>query len=129
MKGEARFEKELEQIAPLHGCLYVKIPDTKMLNAKNRHRNREQKRPYDANLITPAGTICIEAKFNYNNLEPHQKEIGEKIERTNGQWCVLRKIERRCGAIYRVENSKKDVLLETETIREILDFLTKKEKK
>lgn len=122
MKPEKEFEKDLKKIAPLFGCLYLKIPDTKMLNANNRYRNREEKRPFDAVLVTPAGNFCIECKVNYNGLKPHQKTTQDKINSINNSFFVFRKIFRKKGIVYRIEQPEKNVIFEMGKIEDLIDF-------
>ena len=123
MKPEAQFERDLAISALLTNCQYIKIPDTKMINAKNRHLNREQKRPFDGILITPKINVCIECKYNYNQLEGHQKDFGRQIEDINGQWCVFRKVKLTHKTVYRVEKSDGKVLFETEKIEEMIKYV------
>jgi len=94
MKGEASFEKELQFECNVMGWDYIKIPDTKMINAANRTYNREQKRPFDAIISAPGGLLAVECKFNYGKLKEHQFETGRQIEDKNGMFVVLRKIDR-----------------------------------
>ena len=84
---EKDFETSIATVSQLMGCKYFKIPDTKMLNAGNRYYNREQKRPFDAVLITPYKTYVIEAKIQYGALKPHQLvniELSNKINPNTG---------------------------------------------
>jgi len=105
MKYEQAFEKELQRIAPLVKSRYYKIPDTKMLNRQNRGRNREEKRPFDAVLATPYGNACVECKYGYNTLKPHQARNKQDIDSLNGSFFVLTKRQRKRKAVYICENS------------------------
>ena len=122
MKHEQQFEKDLAQVAQLLGCFYAKIPDTKMLNAENRYRNREQKRPFDAVIITPNGNFCIEAKYMYGELKDHQKHTQSKINNINGSYYVLRKKMLKIGVVYTVEQPEKKMVFTTQKIEEIINF-------
>ena len=120
MKQEAKFEKQIAGIAGLYGSAYFKIPDTRMLNAKNRWKNREAKRPFDGILVTPHKNICIEVKYQYNQLEPHQK-INEQIinDINNKSFFVVRKRKLKNATLYSVEKNGKKVFENTEIERMI----------
>ena len=130
MKHESLFEKELSRIAPLFSCRYFKIPDPKNINRANRHSVKEDKRPFDAVLVTQKGCFCIECKYKNGSLLPHQKLNGQEIEKINGHFYVFRKIfYKKRGMIYRIENSEKTVLFESNKIEDLLIALGGKRKK
>ena len=104
MKPEAQFEKNLEIVAPLYGCEYVKIPDTRMINKNNRKTHREQKRPFDGVICTPEWNWCVECKIKSAKLENHQKKWREKINNINGKFLVLRRYENTKGIYYKIES-------------------------
>ena len=85
---ERDFESELTRIAPLYGCLYIKIPD--FINAPV-NKIIAHKRPFDAVIITPLQNFCIECKYGYNKLLPHQKDTQDKINKINKSYFVIRK--------------------------------------
>lgn len=120
MKQEAIFEKELLYLCPTLGWRYIKIPDAKMITAKNRNKVREEKRPFDSIISTPEGLIAIECKYNYNKLEAHQYEIGEYITHSNGMFFVLRKVDRQTGTAYIIEDYEGKKLSEMPSCLEML---------
>ena len=85
---ERDFEKTLIDIAPLYGCLYIKIPD--FINAPI-NKIIAHKRPFDAVIITPLQNFCIECKINYGKQKEHQKLIGDKINSVNRSYFIVRK--------------------------------------
>jgi len=102
---EKYFEKEFGYYCPMYGCLYVKIPDAIMTGdridlIKMRGRSDEQKKPFDGILITPQGNLCLEFKYAYGKLRPHQKDWMEEINRINGSFFVLLKRELKTGSTY-----------------------------
>jgi len=115
---EAEFEKQLTRIAPLYGCRYFKIPDTKMINKNNRKSNREQKRPFDGILVTESGNYCIECKVDSNTLKPHQKVNLDDINKINGRGFVLR-VRNGKQRVYVIECNGK-TLVEFGTIDELI---------
>ena len=131
---EFLFEAEMTSIAPLFNCLYIKIPDAKKTResikkgANGRTYMDEYKRPFDAILVTPSCNICIEAKANYNKLEPHQRKYGEKISSANGLFSVLRVIvnEKTFKKRYNIESVYGDIILETERIEDIFKYFVQK---
>ena len=121
MKPEAQFEKDLSFVAPLLGCIYIKIPDTKMINKFNRHNNREEKRPFDAVLVTPNCNYCIECKINYNTLETHQSYNQTNINLINQTFFVFRKrINKKVK--YQIEHNSQ-MLFDTDKIEELIKFM------
>jgi len=122
MKPEAQFEHDLSNIAYYFGCYYVKIPDTRMINKQNRHRNREEKRPFDGILITPNRNFCIECKINSGKLLEHQKRNESIINEKNGSFYVLRKRIRKDSSRIQIEQPEKNVVFETENIEEIFTY-------
>lgn len=103
MKPEAQFEKDLATYARMINCVYIKIPDTNMLNKTNRHRNREQKRPFDGILVTNHKNYCIECKIDSGHLLPHQESNQQGINKLNGTFYVLRKRRRKKSVAYQIE--------------------------
>jgi len=122
MKPEAKFEHELTKIAPLFGCRYVKIPDSKSINRNNRYSHREEKRPFDAILITPNGNFCIECKINSGKLLTHQERNGQMINEINQSFYIIRKRIRTYETVYQVEQPEKNVIFETKKIEELFTF-------
>ncbi len=122
---ERAFEKNLKKVASLFGMLYYKIPDTKMLNAYNRNRNKEDKRPFDGILITPKQNYCIECKVNYGKLSDHQKINQFLINNKNGSFYVLRKKFLKNGVFYTIEQNYK-IIFKTQEIEELLFYFNKK---
>jgi len=125
IKHEAIFEKELGQVAPIFGCAYFKIPDTKMINKFNRHRNREDKRPFDSILITPKGNYCIECKVNYNKLSEHQQKNQLTVNNINSSFYVLRKNVNTKQIIYSIIFNGK-VVKKTASISVLVNYFLKK---
>jgi hypothetical protein len=107
MKPEKQFEKDLATYAKMVNCLYVKIPDTNMVDASNRHRNREAKRPFDSILITHNQNYCIECKINSGKLLPHQEANQQAINKMNRSFYVLRKRIRKTSVAYQIEYDNK----------------------
>lgn len=126
MKPEQIFERELKRIAPLYKCAYVKIPDTKMLNANNRNNNRENKRPFDGMLITPNFNYCIECKYQYNKLLPHQNIMKIMVDAINNSYYIFRKRKLKEGFVYTIE--KNGILLKTNKIEELIKYFLKEKK-
>lgn len=122
MKNEERFKGMLAIALKKHRATWVNIPDTKMINARNRHLNREDKRPFDGVIIAPMFVLCVELKFGYNQLEDHQKATGRAIEDTNNMYVVLRMVERPKHLSFRAENTDKETLFESD---ELNDFVYK----
>ena len=137
---EKVFEKELFFVSGLNRCLYLKIPDVSPTKEKVKDRKNfmftEQKRPFDAVLITPGITYCIECKYGYAPLKEHQKLNLERINSISpGTGIVLRKIERledngirRIYVKYRKELDG-EVILETDDPQKLIkSFLTTTDK-
>ncbi len=118
---ESYFEKNIKKIAPLFGMLYYKIPDTKMLNAYNRNKNKEDKRPFDGILITSKQNYCIECKVNYGKLLDHQKINQLLINNKNGSFYVLRKKILKNGVFYTIEQNYK-IIFKTTKIENMLKY-------
>ena len=98
---EKAFEKAIEKFAPFLKMRYFKIPDTHMINKKNRDQNREEKRPFDGVLVTKNGNALIECKFQNNKLMPHQLANKEAIDKQNRTFFVLtEKINKTKGLHY-----------------------------
>ena len=118
-KPEEEFEKTLIHIAPLYGCLYIKIPD--FINAPV-NKIIAHKRPFDAVIITPLQNYCIECKINYGKQKDHQKLIGDKINAVNRSYFIVRKkIYAKTRAIeYSVEQNK--FIFHTTKIEDIFKF-------
>lgn len=100
---EANFEKELKYVARSMGCMYIKIPDTRMINASNRYMHREEKRPFDSILVTPYGNVCVECKINSAKLSQHQRWYRDKIEKINRLHFVFRKRILKKSVYYQLE--------------------------
>lgn len=114
IKKEKRLEKNLKNAAGIRGCRYIKIPDPRMITKRNRHRNREKKRPFDGMLYTPSKTWSVECKIDSNHLSQHQKNNMYLIDQVNDSFLILRKRFRKNTIAYQVERHK-----EGETIKEI----------
>jgi hypothetical protein len=127
-KKEELFKAQLAIQLKTHSAFWVNIPDTKMINAENRRRNRESKRPFDGLIIAPKFVLCVELKYGYNQLEPHQRAYGARIEDTNGMYVVLRHVELPLRNAYRAETSTKKQLFECDNIhdfcREIINHFS-----
>jgi hypothetical protein len=122
IKPEALFESHMKNTAPLVGCLYIKIPDTQMLNRNNRYDHKEKKRPFDGIIVTPTGNWCVELKYGYPKLMPHQKQNQDRINEINRSFIVIRKIKRiQFKHKYRLEFH--DGRIETEKIEEIFKII------
>jgi len=129
MKHEQKFEKDLERIAPLFGCLYIKIPD--FIPLKRYGDIIAHRRPFDAVLFMPyrdkfygGNTFCIECKIDNNKLKPHQKVTQDKICEVNKSYYILRKKFLKKGVVYRIEQPEKNVLWETNKIEKIIEFFS-----
>lgn len=127
MKPEALFEKEIRKTAPLLGMSYEKIPDSKLINASNRNGagRRESRRPFDGVLIAPFGNLCIECKYQYNQLEDHQKETQFRINAINDTYYVLRKAKLKKGFEYSVIFNGK-VLDRSDNVLTMLSYFKKR---
>ena len=101
-KPESEFESSLIHIAPLYGCLYIKIPD--FINAPV-NKIIAHKRPFDGIICTPQQNFCIECKINYGKQKEHQIETEKKINAVNNSYYLLRK------KIY-AKNGKIDYIIE-----------------
>jgi hypothetical protein len=103
MKPEKQFQKDLEKVAALNGYMLIDIPDAPQ-SAELRYKNREKKRPFDCVLVAPAGVWCIELKYGYNKLMPHQLALHRKIGDVNNKAVIiLRKIQLTNSVVYREE--------------------------
>jgi len=122
MKPEAKLEKELSDIAGYFGCAYIKIPDTKMINAKNRHIHKEEKRPFDGILVTPNNNFCIECKINSGKLLPHQENNGRLIDNINQSFYIIRKRIRKYDEIYTIEDLCGNILLISGVIEHVIYY-------
>lgn len=100
---EANFEQEIQILARKYKSMYIKIPDTKMLNKSNRQFNREHKRPFDGLLITPKGNYCVEFKIDNRKLSPHQADYKKLINMVNGSFFVFRMKRLKKKVIYSIE--------------------------
>ncbi len=121
MKPEQILERDLADAARYFGCLYIKIPDTHMINAKNRMRNREDKRPFDGILLTPTQNWCIECKIDYAPLKPHQDLTRKLINDFNQTYIIIRKIRRKSGTIYQCQHM--EFKLEFKKIEGLLNWI------
>jgi hypothetical protein len=101
-KPEADFEKELERIAPLFGCQYIKILDTKSINKNNRKKHREVKRICDAIIMTRTANWFCECKMESAPLKTHQEDLRIRCYQYNGYFVTLRKQKRKSGWMYRI---------------------------
>ena len=107
MKKEAQFEKAFAKLAALKGARYFKIPDTRMLTARNRYKNREEKRPFDGVFVTKNETWCLEFKINYNKLSPHQAMNKRTVDIINSKFAVVTEIEKKSGIVYKLQIGNK----------------------
>ena len=140
--GEDRLYGLLEANIGLVGGVYVDVPDAittresliavNGYNQKKRYTMTEKKRPFDCVLIFPDNTICVECKYMYNHLEPHQKEIGRKMDAAVPErmaWCVIRMIEHtskvtlRTSVKYQIEDYERNKLFVTDNFIEMLKWL------
>lgn len=120
MKPEQRFERNLQKLFEYQGCFYIKIPDTKMINRRNRKNHWEQKRPFDGILVTKYGNFAIECKYQYNKLESHQREYLRAIHLKNGKAFVFRKRELKANTYYTAENYRGQKFIETDNLRDFI---------
>lgn len=102
MKKEKQFEKELARLAPLFGCYYAKIEDTRSINSGNRGFHREVKRICDSVIITPTNNWLCECKIDYGKLKPHQEKLRDVTYSHNGLFVVLRKVKLKSCIEYRI---------------------------
>lgn len=117
-QSEKQFEDEIKRLAPVLKSRYYKIPDTHMINKENRHKHKEDKRPFDGVLVTPYGNYCVECKVGNNKLTGHQEETMKRINEINESFVVLsRKITKKT-VVYKVENGK-----QTKEFSNLLDML------
>lgn len=119
---EKQFEKELERACAFLGFYYCKIPDAQGITARNRAKNRELKRPFDAVLIVPNGIYCVECKINSGKLSEHQRANEKRINEINGSFLIFRKrISKTSNSTYACyKNNVK--IIESDSI---IDFLKK----
>ncbi len=131
-REEAKFEKNLATAASYLKCCYIKIPDpiygSRRVRAMKAGQNFiERRRPFDGLLIVPkddehyGGTYCIEAKFGYNKLAPHQFNSLSIVNNINGMAYLVRARNLKRGTVYTVEWPEKEVLFETE---DLVEFIT-----
>ena len=117
MKPESIFEKNIETVASLCGCYYIKIPD---VIPTKKYVPKAHKRPFDGIIITPDWNWLIECKIGYAKLKHHQKSWQDKINQTNGKFLVLRKIDTKDGHYYRIESNFGT--WKTNEIKDIFEF-------
>lgn len=139
-KPEAVFRDMIILSVPKHRGEYVIVPDEKALKERLKKRIHGKgytlaadKRPYDGNLIFYNNTICVELKADDNKLEPHQQELGERLENmydhNTGErpdrlvWCVLRRKRTSSGEVYIVENSQHKEYYRTDSLDDMLAWL------
>ena len=122
MKNEEIFERDLIKFGKYFGCMYIKIPDTKMINKFNRKNNREMKRPFDGIMVTKKQNFCIECKFGNNVLKDHQRINQDIINEINKSFYVLRMKMLKKGVNYTIEQPEKNVILNSEKIEDIFKF-------
>ena len=122
---ETDFENNLAKVAPLCSCRYVKIKDTRSINAGNRKTHREVQRPCDALISTPKWNWFIECKIGYAKLKPHQAKLRDEIYETNGRFAVLRKLFLKSGVKYRID--LKDETWKTDDLKDIFKVLDREE--
>ena len=119
-KPETEFEKSLIHIAPLYGCLYIKIPD--FINAPV-NKIIAHKRPFDGIICTPNQNYCIECKINYGKQKEHQVETEKKINSINNSYYLLRKkIYAKNGKIEYIVEQNMEKLFKTNDITKLFEF-------
>ena len=121
-----KLEKTLNKITPLFNCQYIKIPDvTKktmvMIRKYKRYDLKPKKRPFDAVLVTPNKTFCIEIKIDYDNLKPHQKNWNDKINKINNSFFVIRQKNLKAGKVFIVEHNGQNIY-STNKLEQIILF-------
>jgi len=120
MKNEAAFQKNFAQVASLLGCKLNTIPD--IIPLKRYGKLVAHKRPHDAVLITPKKVYCIEFKYKYGKLSPHQKRTGEALEAINrSAYYVVRMKPKKNKHIYTIETTK-EVIYETSDIKALVEY-------
>ena len=123
MKPEPQFERDLAMVAPLSGCKYTKIKDTRSINASNRKTHKEVQRPCDAIISTPKINWLCECKVNYAKLKPHQAKLRDDIYAINGLFVVLRKVFLKDTIEYRIET--KFGMWKTDDLKDIFELLNR----
>lgn len=108
MTPEKQFEKAFAFACNVAKCLYVKIPDAIMTKARLAHirqtgRSDEPLKPFDGILITPNGNLCLEFKYQYGKLSPHQQDNREAINKINDSFVVVRLKVNTKGTVYFAE--------------------------
>lgn len=123
--SEKQFATSLETVfRHTKGFYYMAIPDIivtrEMLDsASSRGRLTARKLPCDGILITPLGAICIELKYAYGQLKPHQ--IANCVEANLISPCsylVLREKKNRYYIEHHSEKSR-EVLTECDSIADL----------
>ncbi len=125
-KQRNKFEDTLERMFAIvcrsKGCMYLKIPDTKMINANNRHNHHESKRPFDGVLATPTGNYCVECKVDNNKLSLHQEANQQVINKINDSFLVLRWKQKLKPSVFQIERHNK-VVFGSEDIVEVVEWI------
>ena len=116
---ESEFCKLFADTASLLKCKVVDIPDTKMINANNRHFNKEKRRPFDFILVTPTEKFFIEAKVAYRKQKDHQ--IATENWLGSDYYVIRRRKTKKRGAIYSVEQ-KQIQIYETQDISGLVKY-------
>jgi len=141
--GETIFEREMERIAPLFSCLYIKIPDV-IITKDNIKKTKDSvtgktkstvvahTRPCDAILVTPFSTFMIEAKFNKGSLRKSQRDCEEKVNRLHPSYYIINKTVDNLGKMpiytirFKGKTSKKRItLFKTNKIEELFRWFRK----
>ena len=118
---ERDFEAELTRIAPLYGCLYIKIPDVVPIK-RGGFIPVARKRFCDGVLVTSHQNYLIECKINYAKQKEHQKLAGQEINKINQSYYLIRKIRYKAVRVmFHIEQNGKKIF-KTGDIQKIFKF-------
>lgn len=132
-KEEQRFETNLSVAASYKKCMYVKIPDPiygsqRVKDMKAGKDFHERRRPFDGMLIINAdedhygGIYAVEAKYDSNGLEKHQRNNLTLVHNINNMAYVIRCRTKNRQYRYYVEWPEKTILYETDNLNDFIDW-------
>lgn len=130
---EKMFQNSFIRVSGQMGHHCAEIPDVLgSIAERERQRQGEQyrkpylakPRPCDAVFSSRDGNLFIEFKYGNNHLTSRQRLFGEKIEKMNGLFMVVRKKESikkgKIEVIYRIEDTQRYVYYGGDDIGDII---------
>jgi len=109
VKREANFAKDFGLVAKLCWCNLEIVPD--FIPLKRYGKIVAHRLPFDAVLITSHKVYCIEFKYQYGKLIDHQERTGQRINRINQCYYVVRKkVNKKMQPIYTIETEGKEII-------------------